>query len=116
TGTLMVDSGVERKNKDKAIVAILEQLGELAQGKFTPQELRETKLACQNGIRSSKDSLSATETWYLVQILEGTRFSPDDEFAAMEAVTAEAVTAAAARVTTDSIYFLTGTEEGKSHE
>ncbi|MEG2074662.1 MAG: insulinase family protein, partial [Angelakisella sp.] len=54
TGTLMVDSGVEKKNKDKAIVAILEQLGELAQGKFTPQELRETKLACQNGIRSSK--------------------------------------------------------------
>lgn len=117
TGTMMVDSGVETQNKDKAVDAILEQLGVLARGEFTPQELRETQLACQNSARSIKDSLSATESWYLVQILEGTNYSPDDEVAAYEAVTMEAVTAAAARVTTDSIYFLSGnSKEGTDHE
>ncbi|MEG0943065.1 MAG: insulinase family protein [Angelakisella sp.] len=116
TGILMVDSGVEKQNKDKAQTAILEQLSILAKGDFTADELTETKLACINGIRSTKDSLSATESWYLVQILEGTDYSPDDEVAAMEAVTMEAVTAAAARVTTDSIYFLCGNKEASKDE
>lgn len=116
TGIMMVDSGVENQNKDKAVEAILEQLCVLARGEFTPQELHETKLACQNSTRAVTDSLSATESWYMVQILEGTHYSPDDEVAAYEAVTMESVTAAAARVTTDSIYFLSGSKEGEVNE
>lgn len=116
TGILMVDSGVEAQNRDQAVEAILEQLAVLARGEFTQQELLETKLACQNGIRATKDSLSATESWYMVQLLEGTDLSPDDEVAAIEAVSLEAVTAAAARVTPDSIYFLCGSSKEETND
>lgn len=110
TGILLVDIGVEQKNRDKAQAAILAELKVLADGDFADKELAETKLACANGMRSTTDSLSAIESWYLVQILQGTNLSPEDEVAAMNAVTKKAVQEAAARVTLDSVYFLTGKE------
>lgn len=111
TGTVMVDIGVEHNNKEQAQQAIMEQLAAVAGGGFTDEELKEAKLAYANAVRSSQDSLSALESWYLTQLLDGERRSPEDEVAAMEKVTREAVCKAAAKVTLDSVYFLTGSRE-----
>ncbi|MEG2087674.1 MAG: insulinase family protein [Angelakisella sp.] len=110
TGSILVDIGVEHKNREQAQKAILEQLEVMKAGGFTSDELAETKLAAANGMRSVADSLSAIESWYLVQIMEGTDHSPEDEVNALAGISAEAVSAAAAKVTLDSVYFLTGLE------
>lgn len=114
TESLMVDIGVEHANRDKAQAAILEQLKAIASGDFTESELHETKLAYANSIRASKDSLSATEMWYLMQILNGTSYTPDQEVEAILSVTAERVAKIAKTVQLDSVFFLTG--EGKADE
>lgn len=116
TATMMVDIGVEHQNRDKAQTAILEQLEVLAKGGFEDRELTETKLSYINGLRSISDSLSAIENWYLMQILNGGNRSPEEEAAAMETIDREQISAAAAKVTLDSVYFLTGNEEVTGNE
>ena len=115
TTTLLVDIGVEHQNAGKAREAILAQLAELAAGSFSQQEIDETKLAVANSLRSANDSLSGLESWYLMQILQGTALSPEEEVADMNAVTHQQMQQAAAAVTLDSVYFLTG-KEAESHE
>lgn len=114
TKLLMVDSGVEAENKERAQEEILRQLAALQAGDFTAGELGETKLLIKNSVRSANDSLSAIEGWYLSQILRGQEVSPGEDLEMLEAVTREEVVAAANAVTLDTVYFLTGGgESGK---
>lgn len=115
TGILMVDIGVERENRQKAQEAILAELKVVAQGGFTDEELEATRLAYANSLRSVGDSLSATENWYFTQILHGRSDAPQDALAAMDKITRPQVEAAAAAVTLDTVYFLTG-KEAPVHE
>ncbi|RGX55814.1 insulinase family protein [Anaerotruncus sp. AF02-27] len=108
TGLMMVDSGVEKVNKQKAQDEILNQLGVMQRGEFTDDELTATKLLLQNALRSVTDSLGATEEWYLTQVMDGGSSSPADEIALIDTVTREAIIKAANQVTLDTVYFLTG--------
>lgn len=105
---MMVDSGVEKVNKQKAQDEILNQLGVMQRGEFTDDELTATKLLLQNALRSVTDSLGATEEWYLTQVMDGGSSSPADEIALIDTVTREAIIKAANQVTLDTVYFLTG--------
>ena len=118
TGIITVDIGVEKENRDKAREAILEQLAAVAAGDFSGGELDSAKLSYVNSLRSIPDGLGSLEGWYLSQILRGTQVTPEEEAAAIRKVTREAVVEAAARVTLDTVYFLTsksGKEEA-AHE
>lgn len=110
TGILLVDIGVEKENREKAQKAILRELDAIAKGEFTDEELASTKLAYANSLKSVGDSLAATESWYLTQILRGRGESPEQELAAMDKVGRAQVEQAAAGVTLDTVYFLTSKE------
>ena len=106
TGIMLVDIGVERDNQPQARAAILEQLDAVAKGEFTSEELESARLSYVNSLRSVPDSLSGLESWYLGQILRDASATPEEEAAAMGAVTREDVIAAAKKVTLDTVYFL----------
>ena len=118
TGIMMVDIGVEKENRDKAREAILEQLEAVASGNFTDEELDSAKLSYVNSLRSIPDGLSSLEGWYLAQILRGSQVTPEEEAEAIRGVSREAVVAAAAKVTLDTVYFLTSKsgKEDAAHE
>jgi predicted Zn-dependent peptidase len=105
-----VDSGIEPANKEKAQAEILAQLKSIREGTFTDKELHETKLLMYNSLRSTRDSLSSIENWYLTRILRGQDESPEEDIAAISEITREEVMEAAAKVTLDTVYFLTGEE------
>jgi predicted Zn-dependent peptidase len=111
TKLLYVDCGIEPANKEKAQAEILAQLKAIREGAFTDEELHETKLLMYNSLRSTRDSLSSIETWYLTRILRGQEESPEEDLAAIAEITREEVMEAAAKVTLDTVYFLTGEEE-----
>ena len=58
-GIVLVQSGVEEKNIEKARAEILKQLVELQQGRFTEEEWSAAKLSLLNAYRATADSLGA---------------------------------------------------------
>ena len=115
-GLLLVDCGIEEKNKEKAVGEILNQVAQLQQGDFTQQELEQTRLSMANGLRTVGDTLGSLETWYLTHLLEGHVISPQKELQAYEGVTAQQVAQAAQKLKLDTIYCLAGKEEADCGE
>ncbi len=111
THLLLVDCGIEAANKQKAVDEIMRQLEEIAAGNFTDRELAETKLLMRGSLLTVTDSPSATESWYLAQILRGRLFSPLEDADLLDTVTRDELVAAARSAVPDTVYFLTGKGE-----
>lgn len=110
TGILMVDSGIEAQNKEKARDEILAQLDAIKQGNITDEELEETKLLLIHAVTSVKDSLPSLESWYLTQILSGSELTPDEDIRMLRQITRDEIIEAAQEIALDTVYFLTGNE------
>lgn len=107
-GILFVQSGVERKNIDRAKEEILAQLEEIRKGNFTAAELDAAKLSLCNSYRTLSDSLDGLEAWYLSQTFSSPIRPPEEEAALVGAVRDEEVRAVADGVTLDTVYKLVG--------
>ncbi|MEG2175036.1 MAG: insulinase family protein [Oscillospiraceae bacterium] len=111
SATLLVDSGVECQNIDKARTEILRQLEEIQEGHFDDDTLEDTRLQMKNSLRTVGDSASALEDWYLGRLITGDMASPTEDMALLETIDRKAVIAAARAVTLDTVYLLKGKEE-----
>lgn len=108
SGTVLVDSGVEFANRDSAQKEILAQLHAVCRGDFTDEEQEQTLLAMKNSLRTIGDSLGATESWYLTQILSGGEIiSTQQDIENLQELSREDLIEAAQRLQLDSVYFLT---------
>ena len=107
-GIVLVQSGVEEKNIEKARAEILKQLVELQQGRFTEEEWSAAKLSLLNAYRATADSLGAMSGCLLTQSLSGRPLTLEEAAAEMEAVTREEIVAAANQLSLDTVYCLVG--------
>lgn len=107
-GILLVQSGVETKNVDKAKKEILNQLEEIKLGHFDDNELSAAKLSLCNSYRTLSDSLGGLEAWYLSQAFRPQVRTPEEEAELVNAVTREQVVNAARKMTLDTVYRLEG--------
>lgn len=114
-GVMLVDSGVQSENREVAQREILRQLDIMREGGFSNGEFEAAKLSMKNAFATIIDSPSGLENWYLVQIVAGTHTSPEEEGRSIAEVTREQVADAAKKITLDTVYFLTGKEEGEAH-
>lgn len=110
-GVLMVDSGVEHENIEKAKVAIIEQLSDIADGKFTDEEMKNSALSIVNATKAVNDSGYSLAQWYLMQKFAGTDYSPEEEIERVNAVTREDIIEVAKSMKLDTVYVLTGKGE-----
>lgn len=113
THLMLVDSGIEMANKNKAQDEILHQLECVKNGDFTDQEIAETKLLMRSSLITTTDSPSATEGWYMAQILRGQMVSPQEDADLLDTITREEIIQAANAARLDTIYFLKGKEEAQ---
>lgn len=114
-GLLVVSSGVEFGDFDRAQEAILAQLDELRAGRFTDEERNAAIRTVVNGLRGRLDSQGQMEDDCVTKLICGVR--PDDGaelIRAVERVTAEDIARAAQRIRLDTVYRLTG-KEGAAH-
>ena len=107
-GIVLVQSGVETKNIDRAKEEILRQLDEVRNGNFTEGELEAAKLSLCNSYRTLSDSLEGLDAWYLSQTFRRPVRRPDEEASLVNAVTREHVVEAAKKMTLDTVYRLEG--------
>lgn len=110
-GLLMVVSGIEQKNKQKTLDAVLEQLEDIRNGNVTQQEMENARRSLRNGYLEITDSPAAISSWYLGRISTGRYESPEDAIAAMEQVSKEDVVEVANAIRLDTVYFLEGGAE-----
>ena len=110
-GILLVQSGVEAKNIERAREEILRQLDEVKQGHFDESEVEAAKMSLCNSYRTLSDSLGGLENWYLSQTFASHSQQPDEAAAQINAVTRQEIIDAANRVTLDTVYCLVGNGE-----
>ena len=112
-GLLMVESGVEEQNYEKARDEILRQLEDMKQGRFTDDELHNAVLSLGNSYRQLNDSLTSITGWYLGQAIAGSIRTPSQAAAETAAVTREQIVEACGKIGLDTIYLLTGEKEAE---
>lgn len=109
-GILLVESGVEEANVEKAREAILQQLEDLRNGNISDDELTFAKLSMANGLHTVEDYLSGTESWYLSQTFHPRTITPEESAREMQQITKEQVAAAARSCILDAVYVMKGGE------
>ncbi|MBD5099294.1 MAG: insulinase family protein [Clostridiales bacterium] len=108
-GLMVVSSGVEFAQFDRAQEAILEQLDEVSRGRFSGEELNAAIRTVSSDLRGRQDSQGQMEDDRLTGLLFHCAAGERETLAqAVEKVTADQVTAVAQRLKLDTIYRLTG--------
>lgn len=108
---MLIESGVEEKNVQKAKEQILEQLKDIKLGNFSDSDLENTKLFITQGLGKIGDSLSAIGSWYLSQSIEKDIISPEEHIEEISKITREEVITAANQIALDTVYILSGKGE-----
>ena len=109
SGMLRVYAGIDRKNRNKAMTLINRQVADLKRGKFSEEELQQTKNMLKNSALLSQDRQNALlETTYLSAVL-GKKFLRVDEWLeVMENVKKEDIVLAANTLKLQAMYFMEG--------
>ena len=110
-GVLLIDSGVEESNAEKAQTEILRQLDAVRSGNFTEEELESARLSLINQFHTVGDLQSTLASWYLGQSLDETLSTPEQAADEIKLVTRDQITAAARSVNPETVYLLAGEED-----
>lgn len=102
-GYLLVDSGVEPQNAERAEKEILNQLEDIKKGNFTEEDLAASVRSIKDSLLCLNDSQSALDGWYSMK-LSGDPISPEEYIEAIEKVTARDIVKAAGLYTLDTVY------------
>lgn len=120
-GLIMVQSGIENENEQKATDAILAQLEDIQKGNFTDDELNASIKGLTSLALGVCDTPEGIDRWYGGQMLDSDVITPEEYAKQISEITREQVIAAAQCVTLDTVYMLAGTgtedeEEGEVTE
>ncbi|MCC8016768.1 MAG: insulinase family protein [Clostridiales bacterium] len=109
---LMIQSGCEEENMDKACSEILNQLEEIKKGNFD-YEFSSSKIALTDTLNSVYDTPENLEAWYSAQGADDIYKSPEESAAENDSVTKELVVECANKLTLDTVYKLVSLKEDK---
>jgi predicted Zn-dependent peptidase len=115
-GTMVIQSGVEKANIERAREAVEEQVEQLKQGNFTDEELYNTKLYLCGLYKSNYDTTGDTASWYEAQITRGTELTPEQQSEILMNVTREQVIECAKSFRLDTVYVMESDSEVRDSE
>ena len=115
-GVILITCGLHPQNRALAEREILEQVFQLAEGRFDDSELYAAKQSLENAYRQLEDSPTALESFYLGRALYGVDQSLQSCQQGFAKVTREDVLRVAKRMTVDTVYFLNGTVTADEEE
>lgn len=113
-GIMLVQSGIESFNEEKAKKGILDQIDAVKKGEFTDDELAASVNALDDSFKSVSDSPEALDAWFMSQITDKDYLYPEDYINMFKKVTREDVISAAGEVTLDTVFMLEGNGESES--
>ena len=115
-GIMIVTSGIEVANKQKAQDEILSQLDKVRKGEFSEEELLLAKKSLKNAYNELNDSPAALEGWYLTRRLANVECTHDEVCDGFMSVTREDIIRVSKKIKLDTVYFLEGTLIGEADE
>lgn len=107
-GTLMINCGIKKENKERALAEIRNQLSAMQKGDFSDGEIATAKKTIISGMRQINDSPSALEAFSFRRLLAGVGDQLDYAIAQVENVSREEIMEAAKKVSINTVYFLCG--------
>lgn len=110
-GILVIQSGIEIDQYERALAIIEEQVDAMARGDISDEEMLYTKRGLIDRLRSSQDNPGAIIGTALAERLAGRRYTIDERLRGIEGVTKEDVVRMASRVKLDTVYFLTNADD-----
>ncbi len=110
-GTIMINCGIKKENRDRALEEIKRQLLLMQNGEFSDEEISTAKKTILSGMRQINDSPSSLEAFSFRRLLAGVGEELSDAAEKIDAVTREDIIAAAKKVKIDTVYFLSGDGE-----
>lgn len=105
-GVLLVQSGVDEANAERTEQEILRQIGAIANGEFTDEDMEAARRCVIQGAEVIDDSQSGIAGWYISQTLLPKCDTPQEVCRSVEAVDREAVIRAARRLRCECVYLL----------
>ena len=105
-GYMLVDSGIEAANAEKAKKEILNQLEIMKKGEFTDDEFSASIIGICDSVKSLEDSLPTLNAFYASRVFDSSVSSPSELTKLIKQVTREDVIKAANNVTPLVTYML----------
>ena len=105
-GFILVQSGIETENEQKARDAILGQLKALADGDFTDEDLKASLDSLEDMINRISDTPAELDNWYSAEVTTGRIRHPQELIEGFKRVTRADVTEAARHITLDTVFML----------
>lgn len=109
-GLLMVMTGIDPKNYEKAVKIIQEQFEAMKNGDFTDEDLQQTKAVIQNQMLETLDTSRGLVEILYHNIISNQDIRLEQWQKKINQVTKEDILAVAERIYPDTIYFLSGME------
>lgn len=109
-GILLVESGVQNSNIEKAKSAILGEIKSMQDGNISDEELNAAKLSMSNAFYSCCDTVGGIESFYMSQVLDDKMLSSRESAELVNSITKDDVIRCAKMLTLDTVYTLTGTQ------
>ena len=107
---IMVSSGIEIQNYEKALEIINEQIKNIRDGKFTDKDINNAKTYIISGIKNIEAEQDTEIVFYMGQELSGNYFSIEEYIKNINSVTKEQIVEFAKSLQINTIYFLTNLE------
>lgn len=105
---MKISAGIEADKFDAAYDEIIFQLEKMKKGDFTDDEITSAQKYLATSMGSVKDSMEATEEFYMGQILLGSNETIDELTKKLYCVSRDEIIRAANSVQEDTVYFLKG--------
>ncbi len=107
-GFVLVQSGIEDENEKKATDAILAELQNMKDGKFTAEDIENSKKGLTDAFLSVGDTPESIDAWVGTRVLDDEIILPQEYAEKINEVTAEEIRDAAEKITLDTVYMLSG--------
>lgn len=105
-GIMFISSGIEFQNYDKTVDLVKKQIASMKKGDITEEEIKNSKKALINSIRSVGDSIGGMSDFYFAQGLSDSNMTLEEMIENIENVTVDGIVKAFNSIELDTIYFL----------
>ena len=105
-GIMLIESGVEEANIEKAKESILSQIEDIKAGNFSKDDVDATKMYLSQSFKKINDSLNSLDDWYILQTFSKLTKSPEEVIEEINKVTDNEIIKAANKLSLDTIYIL----------
>jgi hypothetical protein len=111
---MVVCSGIDISNREKAENVIMEQLKAIENGDISDFEMDATKKTFETGIKSMQDNQGAMVDFFLSQHISNVNEGIDTFLDRLLEVEKQDIVKISERITPDTVYFLTSLSEENS--